>query len=310
MVDLYFYENAVYFFLIPILIGVILLVQPFLQLVTKALLIRSRNRYFGRKRPKVEHFRFEDLPYIRTLHYYMDLAGLKTSPLVIIILSIFLGMLAFVVMRMVMKSFTNNLIVAIIFSSIPFLLVWQKYQIARQQRAMVMIPAVQTFTGFLTESVGSISTSIHKAADQMPFELQREWNRLCNNINMGVPLQEALLEFAERVDNEWADDFVDILISKIENGSDIVPSLFKLVNEMQNTSFNEEKRLTTMAVYRWGIFAMILLSIGIVIANITLDPKNKYYYFDDPFGRDFVTFSSVVLFASFVGALLMGRRSI
>lgn len=304
------YLNPVYVFLVPFLIGVLILANPLISFLSKKLLIQSRKRYFGRKKPKeVEPVRFEDLPLIRDLGRYMDLAGFKISPFYIILFSLFIGIAFFFLTRMIMKSFINNTIIAVIFSSIPFLIVWQKYQITRQRISKIMIPTVQNFTGFLAET-DNITNSIHRAAHQMPFEIQREWTRLCNNINTGIPLQDALIEFAERIRNEWADAFVDILITKIETGTKITPLLFKLVNEMQNESFNEDKRITVMAIYRWGIFVMIILSVIIVVANIYLDPINYKYYFEDPFGKNFVTFSCVVMFASFIGALLMGRRSI
>ncbi|MBG9568467.1 MULTISPECIES: type II secretion system F family protein [Brevibacillus] len=311
MVVMGLYLNPVYVFLVPFVIGAIFLSFPLMRAVSRSFVVLSRKRYFGRKRPKEDVVQLDltRFPLFRSFAYYMDLAGFKISPLVIVLIGLVIACVALVASRLLMKSVLNNIIVAVMFGSIPFLIVWQKYQITTHRISRIMVPVIQNFTGFLSET-DNITSAIHRSATQMPFEIRREWDRLCTNINTGTPLEEALLEFATRVNNDWADDFVDILITRIETGSDITPSLFKLVEEIQNASFNEERRITVMSIYRWGIFLMIIMSAIIVYVNIKLDPKNYFYYFEHPFGSDFVTFSCVVMFGSFIGALMMGRRNI
>lgn len=297
-------------FIFLFVIGIAVMLQPLLLMVSTWILKRQAFRFYEYRRSnKRVPLDLSRLPGMPQLQLYMSIAEVRGSPIIYSALALTIGALAVISINILMQSMLNSLFIGLMFGSSPFIYIWLCYQHKQQQMASCMIPAVQTFIGFFTESENLLS-ALYKCSVQMPREIQREWQRLVMDVQTGEPAEPALIRFAERVGNHWAHDFVDILIIHVDTGCDVIPSLFKLINEMQNAMYNEEKRVTLLSIYRWGTLLMIALAIFIVGFNVWIHPSNKYYYFTDPSGKKFVTISVIVLFISFITALQMGKRKI
>ncbi|MFC5449110.1 type II secretion system F family protein [Paenibacillus aestuarii] len=300
-------------FIVIFVLGILLMVNPLVRWMSLKIHALRRNRfYYNRNRKNdVEEklIDIEHIPLVVKLDEYASIAEIKMPALFILLTCFILAFSAFIGSYLVFPAPGSNLIVGLLFGLIPLLYVWSRFQKKQQSMAMVMIPTIQNFIGYFTEAE-NLESAIYKSANHMPFEIQSEWNRLILDFKTGTNPEAALITFAKRAGNDWANDFADILITHLDTGVNITSSLFKLVNEMQNAIYNEEKRLTLLTAYKWGTFLMIALSIFVVFFNISMDPKNKYYYFVDPFGIKYITFSIIVLFISFVGALHMGKARI
>lgn len=297
-------------FIFLFIIGMVVLLQPLLLMLSTWIVKRQAIRFYQYRRA-AKHIPFDlsRLPGMVHLQLYMSIAGVRGSPFMYSAIALTLGTFVYLSINMLMQSMLNSLFIGLMFGSSPFIYIWLCYQHKQQQMASCMIPTVQTFIGFFTESENLLS-ALYKSSDQMPREIQREWQRLVLDIQTGELAESALIRFADRVGNHWAHDFVDILIIHVDTGCDVIPSLFKLINEMQNAMYNEEKRVTLLSIYRWGTLLMIVLAIFIVGFNVWIHPSNHYYYFVEPSGKKFVTLSVIVLFISFITALQMGKRKI
>lgn len=298
-------------FLLLFLIGVLIIVNPIVVSVSRIVRKKQRNRIFKRQGAETEEddLTFDRLPGMAKLKEALSIAQLKVSPYTLMILSLIITILVSLGTYIFMKSPVQNIVIGVLFGTSPFLYVWLRVQKMQQNMATTMIPTVQAFIGTFTESENLVS-AIYKASHNVPFEVRAEWNRLVMDLETGEDTEKALIKFANRVGNEWAHDFIDILIIHLDTGANIITSLFKLVNEMQNSQYNEEKKVTLLAIYRYGTLLLIGLAIFVVAFNCYMDPNNRYYYFEDAGGRRFVTLSAFVLFVSFVSALMMGRKKI
>ncbi|MFD2613783.1 type II secretion system F family protein [Paenibacillus gansuensis] len=292
--------------------GVFLVITPLLQQISRWLRKRTTSTFYrGIRKDYGRQIRLDlhNWAAFRRLEIYMSVAGMGGSPYVLSVISLLLFTIFFGAAYQLMHSLVSGAVLGTMTGSVPFIYLWNTYQRKQQKMATVMIPTVQNFIGFFTESE-NLAGAIYKAGPTMPADISGEWRRLIMDIETGEARENSILTFAERVGNAWAQDFADILVIHLETGSDIVPSLFKLINEMQNAMYNEAKRNTLLSIYRYGTMLMIVLAFLIVGFNIWIHPINKIYYFADPGGKKFVTMSILVLFGSFIGALQLGKKKI
>lgn len=299
-------------FLLLFSIGMIFIVTPIIGRIAVVLLFVKRNRFYDKRRKKGRNDesnerKIQNHPFVVKLDEYLSIAEVKVPALYLIATSFLIVVVVFLIAYKIMQSPFYNAIVGLLFGSIPLLWAWSRFQKKTTAMASVMIPTVQNFIGYFTEA-DNLEGAIYKAARTAPFEIASEWNRLIMDLQTGERPENALISFANRVGNDWAHYFADIMITHIDTGVDITPSLFKLINEMQNTMYNEEKRITLLTIYKWGTIVMVGLSAFVVYFNIRMDPKNYYYYFQEKSGIQIVTLSIIVLFISFVGAMQMGRK--
>ncbi|MFX3639819.1 MAG: hypothetical protein ACE3L7_14385 [Candidatus Pristimantibacillus sp.] len=299
-------------FLLLFSIGMIFIVTPIIGRIAVVLLFVKRNRFYDKRRKKgrndeSDERKIKNHPIVVKLDEYLSIAEVKVPALYLIASSFLIVVVVFLITYKIMQSPFYNAIVGLLFGSIPLLWAWSRFQKKTTAMASVMIPTVQNFIGYFTEA-DNLEGAIYKAARTAPFEIASEWNRLIMDLQTGEKPENALISFANRVGNDWAHYFADIMITHIDTGVDITPSLFKLINEMQNTMYNEEKRITLLTIYKWGTIVMVGLSAFVVYFNIRMDPKNYYYYFQEKSGIQIVTLSIIVLFISFVGAMQMGRK--
>ena len=201
-----------------------------------------------------------------------------------------------------------NAVSALLIGSLPYFWVQFRLQAKRHRIAHDMIKLVQNVISHYAEH-RTVHELISRAAATMPEHVRDEWKRLELRAHLGVPLEEALYEFARRADNAWAEDVADILLIKHKYGNDVLEALHKLVTDMQRARKNEERRLATIAAYRIGTVIMIVFAFGIVFFNVYADGANYRHYFLVPAGRGLLLFSAVVLFASLVMVVRSGRRT-
>jgi len=253
------------------------------------------------------------------------ITGIPMSPLFIIGLSVFGFIIAFfsfgalvhllqiqlavgVDRTLRINSIELDFVFALLIGSIPFFYVFFKLQRKRQQLALCMISAVQNFIGVYNHK-HSLADLITKASRTMPQEMKGEWDHLEVAIRTRT-MKEALYGFAQRIANEWADDWADILLVKGEYGNDITKSMHKLVREMQTAKSNEQKKQAVISIYRIGTTLMVAAAFLIIALNIYLDGNNYKYYFMDENGKSILIASLLILFASLVAVILSGRKRI
>ncbi|QHW35435.1 hypothetical protein GZH47_31545 (plasmid) [Paenibacillus rhizovicinus] len=288
--------------------------EPIVGRLLVGFMVIRRNRFYDKRKnngrlENVPTKSIFDHPVIKKLDEYMSIAEIKTPAKYLLSICMIILLLLFIVSNKLMPAPLYNLIIGVLFGTIPLLWVWSRHQKKTLAMAKVMIPTVQNFIGFFTDAE-NLENAIYKSARTIEPEIANEWNRLIMDLQTGEKPEKALIQFAERVGNDWAHYFADILITHIDTGVNITASLFKLISEMQNSEYNEEKRITLLTTYKWGTFIMIALSVFVVYFNIKMDPANYRYYFLTASGVHIVTLSVIVLFISFLGAMHMGRKKL
>lgn len=198
-------------------------------------------------------------------------------------------------------------VVSLITGSIPYFLIRFRVQRKRQRIALRMITVVQNLIGHYRPRL-TLAEMIAGCLPTMPDEIRGEWRRLELALHM-KSIDEALYEFAGRVDNEWAHDLCDLLLIGVHYGTDMTESLHHLVGKMQTSKRHEENRLAMITVYRIGTSFMVFFSFFIIGFNVYADPMNYRHYFLDPVGQSLLFLSFAVMFVSMVLVIRSGRRA-
>jgi Flp pilus assembly protein TadB len=199
-----------------------------------------------------------------------------------------------------------SIFIAVLGGSLPYFFIRFRVQSKRHRIANRMIMLVQNLIGFYRPN-STIAEMIVKSSSTMPDEVRSEWKRLELALHM-QPFEEALYDFARRIDNPWAEDLADVLLIGAHYGTDIAPELQKLVQDMQTSKRNEEKRMAMVTVYRIGTLILIAFAIIIVGFNIYADGSNYRHYFLEPFGNFLIISSVFIMFASMLLVLHSGKK--
>ncbi|WP_235941504.1 type II secretion system F family protein [Paenibacillus puerhi] len=197
--------------------------------------------------------------------------------------------------------------VGIISGSVPYFLIRFRVMRKRGRIAMRMIMLVQNLIGHYRPRL-TLADMIVSSADTMPDEVRAEWRRLELGLHM-KSIDQALYEFAGRVDNEWAHDLTDLLLIGAQYGTDMTESLHHLVNKMQASKRHEENRLAMITVYRLGTTFMVAFAFFVIGFNVYADPVNYIRYFVEPGGKLLLLLSFAVMFVSMVLVIRTGRRA-
>ncbi|MCZ8523490.1 MULTISPECIES: type II secretion system F family protein [Paenibacillus] len=196
---------------------------------------------------------------------------------------------------------------ALFLASLPYFWIRFRVQRKRQRIALRMIAVVQNLIGHYRPRL-TLAEVIVKSSDSMPYEVRSEWRRLELALHM-KGTQEALYEFARRVDNEWGDDLADLLLIGSHYGTDVTEALHHLTLRMQTARRLEENRLAMITVYRLGTTFMAGFAFFVVGFNIYADGANYRHYFVDPAGRMLLLISFAVMFVSMVMVVRSGRKA-
>ncbi|WP_199624416.1 type II secretion system F family protein [Paenibacillus alkalitolerans] len=286
---------------------------------------RRRRIVLGPSRTEAAGVSLKEIPVVRKLADDMEIAEIKAPVEAVAGAMLFIGVIGwFAVNGMVSglrerfaldadkmiptNTWLLNGFIAILIGSLPYFYVKFRLQRKRHRIALDMIKLVQNMIAHY--SVGrTVQDIIARSSPTMPDHVRSEWKLLELQSHMRYSLEDALYEFARRVDNVWAEDLADILLIKHKYGNDVIDSLHKLVIDMQTARKNEEKRLAMVTVYRIGTVVMIAFAFFIVFFNIYADGMNYRHYFVNPMGKLALMISSAVMFVSMVMVVRSGRKT-
>ncbi|KPV58290.1 hypothetical protein QJ48_17600 [Paenibacillus sp. A3] len=307
------------------IVGSLLLVLWLLRMTGAGAARRRRFRSLGGDRGRRTFGgSFTGLRPIRHLREEMEVAELKIGAEVIgaiMLLLAFVGFFGsdaavqvmqqrFAVGAARLQSFhvwTLSGAIAFLLGSFPYFYVRFRVQRKRHRIANRMIMLVQNLIGHYRPRL-TLAEVIVKASKTMPDEVQSEWRRLELALHM-KSVDEALYEFARRIQSEWADDLADLLLIGSHYGTDVTESLHHLVGKMQAAKRHEENRLAMITVYRLGTTFMIGFAFFVVGFNIYADGANYRHYFVDPVGKSLLIVSSAVMFISMTMVIKSGRKA-
>jgi len=118
-------------------------------------------------------------------------------------------------------------IAGLTFFSVPFIWLWYK----RWRRLKVFgaqLPDALELIGRALRAGHSLAAGMHVVAEEMPMPIADEFNRVYEEQNLGIPIEEALKNLCDRVPNLDLRFFVTSVLVQRQTGGDLAEILDKI----------------------------------------------------------------------------------
>jgi tight adherence protein B len=174
------------------------------------------------------------------------------------------------------------------------LLVWGPYLYLRWKRNKRMLQFEEKFPEAIDliaralRAGHAFATGLGMVADEMPDPVGTEFRLLYDRQNFGMPLQDALRAFAERIPLLDARFFATAVLTQREAGgnlSEVLDNLAKVVRER----FKVKRQIRVVSAHaRMTGWALVALPPVTAVGMLTVSPNNTKLLITDPMGINMV----------------------
>jgi tight adherence protein B len=191
----------------------------------------------------------------------------------------------------------------IIMLMVPFAWLLHK-RASRLKKFASQLPESLELVGRALRAGHSLAAGMHVVAEEMPSPIADEFNRVYEEQNLGIAIEEALKNMCERVPNLDLRFFVTSVLVQRQTGGDLAEILDKIgyVIRERFRILGQVKALTAEG----RLSGVILIALPFVMFLLMLHIKYDYVekLWTHPLG---VKMSLCALFAQFVGALVIRK---
>jgi tight adherence protein B len=174
------------------------------------------------------------------------------------------------------------------------LVVWGPYLYLRWKRSKRMLQFEEKFPEAIDliaralRAGHAFATGLGMVADEMPDPIGSEFRLLYDRQNFGMPLQDALRAFAERIPLLDARFFATAVLTQREAGgnlSEVLDNLAKVVRER----FKVKRQIRVVSAHaRMTGWALVALPPVTAVGMLTVSPDNTKLLITDPMGINMV----------------------
>ena len=111
--------------------------------------------------------------------------------------------------------------------SVPFVWLWYK-RASRLKKFAAQLPEAMELVARALRAGHSLAAGLHVVADEMPDPIAKEFGRVYEEQNLGVPLEDALNHLCERVPNLDLRFFVTSVTIQRQTGGDLAEILDRI----------------------------------------------------------------------------------
>jgi len=194
-------------------------------------------------------------------------------------------------------------LVAITLASVPLL--WLLFRRSRRLKAFaVQLPEAMDMLARALRAGQSLASGMNMVSTEMPAPLGREFGRVFEEQNLGVPLEDALTSLSERLPNPDLRFFSTAGILQRQTGGDLAEILdkigslirerFKIWGQIQ--ALTGEGRLSGVV--------LLALPVLLFVAVYQLNPDYVKVLFTDPMGKKMLVGA---IFMQVIGALVIRK---
>ncbi|MBM3270003.1 MAG: type II secretion system F family protein [Candidatus Sericytochromatia bacterium] len=177
---------------------------------------------------------------------------------------------------------------------------WQRYQREFEEQLPDMV-------GVVSNAVKS-SFSVQQALDLVTAEfadpMGAEVTEVLQEIRMGVPFEEALQNWGERLDNDDLDIFVTALIIQRQTGGNLSEVLENLAATMRERRRIQGQIRTLTTQGRFSGQILTFLPVGLYVVLYLLAPDRMGVLFSDPLGWAIIAVCATMIL---IGSLIVRR---
>jgi tight adherence protein B len=194
-------------------------------------------------------------------------------------------------------------LVAGFMGSLPLIWVLMRRKKRLKQFASQLPEAMEMIARAL-RSGQSLGFGISMVAGEMPQPISGEFNRVFEEQNLGIPMEQSLKELAERVPNLDLKFFVTAVILQRQTGGDLAEILDKIGNLIRDRFriWGQVQALTGEG--RLSGIVLLVLPFMLFLAVYQLNPDYVKVLFTDPMGTQMLT-GAVIM--QVLGALVIRK---
>ena len=240
---------------------------------------------------------------------FLEQADSKLTPGLLIILSLLLALIGFLIgFRLSRGSigFIPYLIAigwAIILGFIPYLYVLSKKK-QRMKKFQAQLPEALDLIARSLRAGHAFTGGLKMVGDEMSDPIGSEFLKTLNEINLGVSVQEALINLAKRVDCPDLRFFITSVIIQRETGGNLAEILEKLAYLIRERFKFFGKVQTLAAPGKLTAIILVILPFAMAFVMSMTSPKYIQTLTTDPAGK-YLIGSALLLLA--IGALFIKK---
>lgn len=193
--------------------------------------------------------------------------------------------------------------VGLAMASLPILWVfWRRRK--RFKQFAVQLPDALDMLGRALRAGQSLSAGFSLVANEMPAPLGKEFGRVFDEQNLGVPLNESLTNLTNRVPNLDLKFFATAVILQRQTGGDLAEILDKIsaLIRQRFQIWGQIQALTGEG--RLSGIVLMALPVVLFLAVYKLNPDYIMVLFTDPLGKKML---AVAVFLQILGALVIRK---
>ena len=240
---------------------------------------------------------------VMPLQRLIEHSGVKTTAGVVILGSACLALIGFVFGQTWWKSPLFGLFLGMLLAPVPAMfLSWKRGR--RMDKFEELFPeAIDLMTRAIRAGHG-LTTALGMVATEMPEPIGTEFKLLHDRQNFGLPLDDAMREFAARVPLLSAKFFVTAVLTQRETGGNLAEVLTNLASVIRDR-FNVMRQIRVKSAHgRMTGIVLAGLPPALVVALMIVNPGYLNSMFQDPLGIRMLL-AAVVL--QVVGALIIRK---
>jgi tight adherence protein B len=182
---------------------------------------------------------------------------------------------------------------AALFFGVPWLWLWNKRR-ARLKKFASQLPDALELVARALRAGHSLAAGLHVVAEEMPPPVAKEFGRVYEEQNLGIPLEDALRAITERVPNLDLRFFVTSVAIQRQTGGDLAEILDKIGHVIRERYkiLGQVKALT--AEGRLSGLVLIALPFGLFLMMLHTKPDYISLLWTDPLGVKMSIFALVL----------------
>jgi tight adherence protein B len=237
------------------------------------------------------------------IHGLIEQAGIKTTVGSVVLGTATLAMGGFVVGRWWLRSVAFGAVGGALLGAAPYLFLrWKRAQ--RIQRFEELFPEALTLMTRAMRAGHTFVTAIGMVADEMPQPIAAEFKLLHDRQNFGLPLNDALRDFGQRVPVLPAKFFATAVLTQRESGGNLTEVLDNLASVIRDR-FNVMRQVRTKSAHgRMTGWILVGLPPAAAAGLSLLNPGHFADMLNEPFGVQLIV-AAVVL--QTLGALVIRK---
>jgi tight adherence protein B len=232
-------------------------------------------------------------PKFLSMERVFEQADANIRPSALFAISIGLTMVGGMLSALIARTMYVAPVGGLIFFGLPWLWLWNKRR-SRLKKFAGQLPDALELVARALRAGHSLAAGLHVVAEEMPPPVAKEFGRVYEEQNLGIPLEEALRAITERVPNLDLRFFVTSVAIQRQTGGDLAEILDKIGHVIRERYkiLGQVKALT--AEGRLSGLVLIALPFGLFLMMLHTKPDYISLLWTDPLGIKMSIFALVL----------------